>query len=441
MSEILAPLSRALDLVEGNAPGHAVRTCLIGMRLGAAAGLGEEQLSDLYYALLLKDAGGSSNAARVASLFGSDDHRVKPRMRLVDRDDRRGMAIETWRNTAHRGSLRAKVGHLMGMVRDPNAARELVAIRSGRGARIAELLELGEGTSLAIRSIDEHWNGNGYPAGLRGDAIPLLSRIAHLAQTLDVLLTGKDGHLAESALRARRSQWFDPALTDTACELLRDDRFLETLHGDVEAQVLEVEPAKRVRKVDDDGVDAIAKAFADIIDAKSPFTAGHSTRVAEYARSIGTQMGFDARTLRNTYRAGLLHDIGMLGVSSRILEKVGSLTRAERAEIEHHPVHTLEIVGRVKAFEPFAMHAANHHEKLDGSGYPWGRRDEDLDALSRVLVVADVFEASMADRAFRRGVSVMEALEILNAQRTLWLDSDAIDALEACLPETEPREL
>jgi putative nucleotidyltransferase with HDIG domain len=439
-SAILAPLSRALDLVEGHEPGHAVRSCLIGMRLGAAAGLGEEQLADLYYALLLKDAGGSSNAARVASLFGSDDQRVKPRMMFVDRDDRRLLARETWRNTAHRRSLRAKVGHLMGMVRDPNAAREIIAMRCERGAEIATRIGLNEGTAVAIRSLHEHWNGNGYPTGLRGDAIPPLSRIVYLAQTMDVF-SRKDGQAAESVLRERRGQWFDPALTDVASELLHDDQFLVTLRENAEERVVEVEPASRVRKVDDDGVDAIARAFADIIDAKSPFTVGHSIRVAEYARSIGTQMGFDAQTLRNTYRAGLLHDIGMLGVSSRILEKAGTLTRAERAEIEHHPVQTLEIVQRVKAFEPFAMQAATHHEKLDGSGYPWGRRDEDLDAPARALVVADVFEAAMADRAFRRGVSVTEALEILNAQRTLWLDGDAIDALAACLPETEPRDL
>lgn len=441
MAEVIAPLSRALDLTEGQPSGHSIRSCLIGMRLGEAAGLGEEQLADLYYALLLKDAGSSSNAARVAALFGSDDQRVKPRMKFVDRDDRRVLAVETWRNTAHRGSLRTKVSHFVGMARDRNATRELIALRCERGAGVAGRLGFADETTMAIRSLDEHWNGNGYPAGLSGEAIPLLSRIVHLAQTMDVFLTREDPPAAEAVLRARRGLWFDPSLTDTACELLRDDRLHDALRGDVDDQVLAAEPAARARKVDEDGLDGIAQAFADIIDAKSPYTVGHSLRVAEYARTIGREMGFDAPTQRNLYRAALLHDIGMLGVSSRILEKAGTLTRTERAEIEHHPVHTWEILRRVKAFEPFAMQAATHHEKLDGSGYPWGRLEEDLDAPARVLVVADVFEAAMADRAFRRGVSVLQALEILNAQRTLWLDSEAIDALAASLPETEPRDL
>jgi putative nucleotidyltransferase with HDIG domain len=195
------------------------------------------------------------------------------------------------------------------------------------------------------------------------------------------------------------------------------------------------------REVDDDGLDEIARAFADIIDAKSPWTFRHSEKVAMYAKAIGEQLGFDAHTLRNTYRAGLLHDIGKLGVSSRILDKAGPLTTTERAEIEHHPVHTWEILRRVSAFESFAMQAATHHEKLDGSGYPWGRMDEELDTPARVLAVADVFEAATADRAYRSGVTVDEALQILNSQRALWLDPDSIDALAAYIEQTNPEAL
>jgi HD-GYP domain-containing protein (c-di-GMP phosphodiesterase class II) len=86
------------------------------------------------------------------------------------------------------------------------------------------------------------------------------------------------------------------------------------------------------------------------------------------------------------------------------------------------------------------MQAATHHEKLDGSGYPWGRTADDLDALARALVVADVFEAALANRAYRAGVSVPDALQILNAQRGLWLDPDSVDALAASL-ETHSRDL
>lgn len=439
MSEVMAAMSRALDLTEGQPLNHSIRSCMIGMQLGQAMGLGAEPLSELYYALLLKDAGCSSNAARMAALFGSDDLRIKPRMKAVDWDDRRLLALETWRNTSIGGSLRSKLTHFFGLAREKNLTRDLIAARCERGADIAARLGFSGGTASAIRSLDEHWNGNGYPAGLRGDEIPFLSRIVNVAQTMDVLLSAReDASAAEAVLRSRREQWFDPILADAACELLHDDRFRKGLRSpDLEAKVVALEPSAFARDVDDAGLDEIARAFADIIDAKSPWTCHHSVKVAMYAKAIGEQLGFDERTLRNTYRAGLLHDIGKLGVSNRILDKKGALTSAERAEIEHHPVHTWEILRRVSAFEEFAMQAATHHEKLDGSGYPWGRMADELDMPARVLVVADVFEAATADRAHRTGVTVSEALQILNSQSALWLDSEAIDALAACVEESE----
>jgi putative nucleotidyltransferase with HDIG domain len=443
MSEVLAAMSRALDLTEGQPLGHSIRSCMIGMELGRAMGLSEYHLSELYYALLLKDGGCSSNAARMAALFGSDELRVKRRMKVVNWDDPWELAAETWRNTGIGGTLRSRINLFFGLARAKNVTRELIAARCERGADIAARLGFPEGTVVAIRSLDEHWNGNGHPSGLRGDDIPFLSRIVNIAQTVDVFLSAHDDpHAAGAVLLARRGQWFDPILADAACELIHDDRFRKGLRSpDLEARVVALEPPGFARAVDEEGLDEIARVFAEIIDAKSPWTLRHSEKVALYARAIGEQMGFDERGLRNIYRAGLLHDIGNLGVSSRILNKNGKLTTSERAEIEHHPVHTWEILRRVSAFEEFAMQAATHHEKLDGSGYPWGRMADDLDMPARVLAVADVFEAATADRPYRSGVTVSEALQILNSQSGLWLDPDAVEALAACVEETETQEL
>jgi hypothetical protein len=104
LSEVLTALSHALDLTEGQPFGHTVRTCLIGMRLADEIGLPAEARSALYYALLLKDAGCSSNAARMHTLFGADDRAVKPRLKVVDWHRRLGLAVETWRCTAPRGA-------------------------------------------------------------------------------------------------------------------------------------------------------------------------------------------------------------------------------------------------------------------------------------------------------------------------------------------------
>jgi putative nucleotidyltransferase with HDIG domain len=442
MAEILAPLSRALDLTEGHALGHSLRTCIVGMRLGQEAGLDEQHLAQLYYALLMKDAGGSANSSRTASLFGSDDHRVKTRMKFVDWQDRKARTVELWRNTGRGRSLTTRVGHFVGMARESNMRRDLVALRSARGSDMATRLGLGEPVAGAIHSIDEHWNGSGYPAALRGDAIPLLSRIIAIAQAIELFSTNGDTNEAAEAIRLRRGEWFDPSLSDLAQAVL-DERasWTSMTQDELDARVIALEPADLVRRVDEDALDEVAAVFADIIDGKSPYTVSHSLKVAEYARAISAQLGLDARTQRKIYRAGLLHDLGMLGVSNRITEKAGTLTRAERAEIEHHPVHTLEILQRVPALAEVAILAASHHEKLDGSGYPWGRTSDDLDLPARVLVVADVYVSATEDRAHRAGVTTEQALEILNSQSALWLDADAVHALAVCLEEPEAREL
>ena len=118
-----------------------------------------------------------------------------------------------------------------------------------------------------------------------------------------------------------------------------------------------------------------------------------------------------------------------MGVSNRILDKNGPLADDERAAVQSHPMYTWEILGRVSAFASFARQAATHHEKLDGSGYPWKLRGDELDKPSRAMVVADIYEALTADRPYRAGMPVEKALAILEQERGDKLDGDAIDAL------------
>jgi putative nucleotidyltransferase with HDIG domain len=182
-------------------------------------------------------------------------------------------------------------------------------------------------------------------------------------------------------------------------------------------------------EVDDDGLDGVCRAFADIIDAKSPFTFGHSVRVADVAREVARQCGLDAGEQRHIYRAGLLHDIGKLGVSSAILDKDGPLTHDERTAMERHPRYTLEILQRVGAFRSFAWTAALHHEKLDGSGYPFHLPGAALDLPSRILVVSDMYDALTSDRPYRRGLPEPAAVEIMERDRGMRLCPVALEGL------------
>ncbi len=428
IAELLAALSHALDLTEGAPAGHTLRSCMIAMRIADTIGLGADDRTALYFAMLLKDAGCSSNAARITALFGADDHRVKPRMKIVDANNPLRLALETFRSAG--GGFGSRLAHFLGIARGGPVTRELIAIRCERGAGIARQMGFPENTCDAIRSLDEHWNGNGHPAGLKGTAIPLLSRIANLAQTLDIFVGAQGVPAAMRMVKDRRATWFDPQLADRVLQWRTDTAWWIWLReSSPEAEVAALEQAASQRLVNASGLDLVAQSFADIVDAKSPFTYRHSTNVSRWARALGAKFFTDEAELTRLARAGLLHDIGKLGVSNTILDKQGPLSADERSLMQAHPAHTWEILRRVRVFSDFARLASLHHEKLDGSGYPWQVPAEGLDLQARILAVADIFEALTADRPYRAGMPVTTALALLEKDRDTTLDGRVLDVL------------
>lgn len=432
LSDVLTSLSHALDLTEGQPAGHTVRSCIVAGRLAQELGLAGDVRSALHYAVLLKDAGCSSNAARFAALFGTDDQEAKRRMKEVDWHRRIALALRTARTVGIGRPLAERIRHFLGIARTPDVTRTLIAVRCDRGAEIARSIGFPDATADAIRALDEHWDGGGYPDGLRGDAIPLLAQLALLAQTVEAFHGTGGVRGALRAVRARRGSWFDPRLADRVLRWRRDRAWWAALGSpDVADAVAALEPADHVRQVDAAGLDLVARAFAEIIDAKSPYTFRHSANVADYAAGIATACGFDGDECRRLHRAGLLHDVGKLGVSNRILDSPARLGPEERAQVERHPTFTWEILRRVRAFAGFAWTAATHHEKLDGSGYPWRLDGGALDLPARILVVADIYEALTADRPYRAGMPHAAAMDIIARDRGTKLDATAVDALDA----------
>jgi putative nucleotidyltransferase with HDIG domain len=431
LSEVLGALSYALDLTEGEPPGHTVRTTAIGMRLAEQIGLREAERSSLFYALLLKDAGCSSNAARLSSLFDADDHHAKHAMKRADWSRPGALAVYTWRAVAPGGGPLAKARQMRRITQEEEVTRELIGTRCERGAEIARMLELPEDTAQAIRALDEHWDGGGQPLGVRGEEIPLFGRVLCLAQTVEVFVrtVGLRGALG-MALK-RRGRWFDPALVD-ALLAVRDDRAFWGPLEDARCvpPVAAFEPADRVLTAGDDRLDRVADAFARVIDAKSPFTARHSAEVARWAVAAGSVLGMGEEELRDLRRAGLLHDIGKLAVSSRILDKPGKLEPHEIAAIREHPRYTQQILERVACLRAIVATAASHHERLDGGGYHRGLGALDLSRPARILAVADVYEALTADRPYREAMPRERALAIVREQRGTGLCPSAVDALE-----------
>jgi putative nucleotidyltransferase with HDIG domain len=201
----------------------------------------------------------------------------------------------------------------------------------------------------------------------------------------------------------------------------------------LESIVFDLEPGRRDRTVDEDYLDDVALAFAGIVDAKSPYTAGHSSRVADYADLIAGELGFPAGRRRWLRRAALLHDIGKLGVSNAILDKPGKLTEAEWVAMRGHAGQSEAILSRISAFGALARVVGAHHERLDGKGYPRGMKGDRIPLDTRAITVADVYDALTARRPYRDAMPRDKALAVMAADVGTAFDRHCFAALKTAL--------
>lgn len=202
-----------------------------------------------------------------------------------------------------------------------------------------------------------------------------------------------------------------------------------------------MEPAGFSVMLDDDYLDDIAAAFGKVVDAKSPYTSGHSERVALYADLVAGKLGLPAERRRWLRRAALLHDVGKLGVSNSVLDKPGALDRDEWEAVRKHAEHTGTILTRIRAFSELGPIAAAHHERLDGTGYPCGLSAAEIAIETRIITTADIFDAITAERPYRGAVPVHKALEMMHKIVGTAIDPDCFDALKQALAEISPEEL
>jgi len=297
LAELIGSLSYALDLTEGQPEGHCVRCCWIGMHVGNQLGLPEDELWSLYYTLLLKDLGCSSNAARICELYLADDLAFKRDFKRVGSGGVRQMLGFVVSHTGQHSGWRQRLGAILNIVRNGDeVAQELIQTRCNRGASIARQLLFPESVAQAVHSLDEHFDGGGRPDHLRASAIPLASQIALMAQVVDVFHFSGDAEAALAELRLRAGSWFDPALVQAFEQVAREPAFWVMLASDqVERAVNRLAPASSAIEVDEEYLDAIAEAFGQVVDAKSPFTAGHSARVAHYAVKVAIELGMPPR--------------------------------------------------------------------------------------------------------------------------------------------------
>jgi HD-GYP domain-containing protein (c-di-GMP phosphodiesterase class II) len=433
-AEIVSALSHALDITEGQPEGHGVRCAYAGMAIGRQIGMSQAELGDLYYTLLLKDIGCSSNAARICELYLADDLSFKRDFKSVN-DSLPQILRFVLSHTGLKAGMSERFRSLLTIFAEGGRiSRELIETRCQRGAKIAARMRFSDAVQRGILDLDEHFDGSGKPQGLAGGAIALQARIALLAQVIDVFFMSGGMDAARREVSLRSGNWFDPALCQAFEIVSADKTFWERLSSPkLQEAVIALAPEGDGETVDDEYLDEIAAAFADVVDSKSPYTAGHSNRVALFSDMIAEELGLSSPSRRFLKRAALLHDIGKLGVSNQVLDKAGKLDEEEWQAVRRHPALGNIILSRISAFEGLARVARDHHEKLDGSGYPNGISGDAISIDTRIVTVADIFDALTAERPYRGPLPVDHALAIMRNDVGTALDQNCFEALERAI--------
>jgi HD-GYP domain-containing protein (c-di-GMP phosphodiesterase class II) len=437
LSELMAALSHALDITEGQPQGHCVRCCWIGMHIGQQIGLDSTALWTLYYTLLLKDLGCSSNAARICALYASDDLSFKREFKWVDGSLPQVLRF-VLRNTGPAAGLMDRLKTLGRILKDGDEiSQELIQTRCTRGADIARQLRFPETVAQGIHALDEHWNGQGRPDRLSGTTIPMNARIALLAQVIDVHHSASGQATALAEVQARADSWFDPDLVQAFCAVAQNPGFWQMLtSAQLEPAVYALEPGGHEVMMDEDYLDDITEAFGQVVDAKSPYTAGHSARVGLYTALLGEAMNVAEPRRRWLKRGALLHDVGKLGVSNCILDKPGKLDEVEWKAVQSHASYTEAILSRVRIFDELARVSAAHHERLDGKGYPRGLSGAAIALETRIITTADIFDAITAERPYRGAVPVTQTLAIMANTVGSAIDADCFASLQKVIQQS-----
>ncbi|ATX82788.1 HD domain-containing protein [Mariprofundus ferrinatatus] len=261
------------------------------------------------------------------------------------------------------------------------------------------------------------------------DDIALMANLIFLVDRVDVLslqaqvknaniLLGMDDVIAR--IVEKRGSWFNPNIVDAFLEVARSESFWLSLEREhVDGYVYEWFSHETTRPIKFEDVKSLVKIFSHIVDAKSPFTFEHSQGVASLSRHLGELFEIPEHNCDMLDLAGLLHDIGKLRVPDNVLEKPGKLSNSEFRTIQRHSFDTFNILKKIRGFGEIAQWAGQHHERVDGGGYPYHAKESSLSLEARIVAVADVFQALAQDRPYRPAMTPSQIIEILEA------DSDA----------------
>lgn len=399
LAELVAALSLATDLGTGQPLEHALRTCLLSLELSRRSGVGADRLADVYYLSLLRFVGCTADASETAAMAGGDDIALIAEMSPAFMGSPSEQLRVVARSAGAGLPLPRRVGKLASALADTKGAERSISAHCEAARLLSSRLGVSEGVNAALGSAFERWDGKGIPGRAAGEGVPAPVRVVVVARDADLWsrLAGADA--AAELIRRRSGRAYDPtvaaAFADDAQDLLEAARAADAWQA-----ALDAEPAPWVRLADDRLEEALG-AFADFADLKSPWLRGHSPGVAALAARAAAAAGLGEADIEAVRLAGLVHDLGRVGVANGVWDHPGPLTSDgwERARL--HPYLTERILSRSRRLAPLARLAGCHHERVDGSGYHRGARAGELSAPERLLAVADAYHALVEDRPHR----------------------------------------
>jgi HD-GYP domain-containing protein (c-di-GMP phosphodiesterase class II) len=430
VAELVAALSLAVDLGLGQRSEHVLRSTRIALELAERLELDEDERATVYYVALIGFVGCHADSHEQAAAFGDD---ITARAVAGYEIDFAG--LEALRYVLrHAGAGRPPVDRartLAGVL--AAGGRAIAAMRGGHcaiAAQFADHLGLSERVREAVQDVFERWDGRGAPRGLKAEEAALPARIMQLTEVVEVYHHGGGVAAAVEVARARRGTQFDPRLVDLLCA--DADAILAAVEVRFDwRDVVAAEPGLRPLV----GGEALARALeavADFTDLKSPYTTGHSRAVAALAGEAGRCAGIGERECVDLRQAGLLHDVGRLGVSNAIWDKPSALTAAEIERARLYAYYTGRVLRALDSLPRAVQLASRHAERLDGSGFPGGLPASALSPAARILAACDVYRALLEPRAHRPARAPREAAGHLRAEvAAARLDGNAVDAVLA----------
>lgn len=380
LNEFLMSISFALDFIEmdilGVTSNHSKRTAYISLMIGKNLGFSTEQLHDIAALGILHDNGVSGRSLHT---------------KLIDGNLEGIRSLEIIKEHCILGEKNAKQYPFLTDVKD------------------------------VIKYHHENYNGTGF-LNLKGNEIPLMSQIIHTADVIDVTFDLENNNFqiqkeVVKFINYEKNKMFNPKIVDAFCKAAESKDFWLNFQSSSINMALKKNTPQYSMNLPFEEIRKITGVLSKIIDSKSKYTEKHSKELSNKASIMADFYKMNVDEKLKLLIAADLHDIGKLAVPNTILDSTNKLSKEEFEIIKKHTYYTRVALQEIKGFEDITEWAANHHEKLNGQGYPFGKTAEDLDFNSRLMACLDIYQALTEERPYRIALNHSEAMNILNSMK------------------------